>query len=203
MTRGPYRERAGKEAPTPPKSLELWLRDGDKNAWFRRVFVKVNFTGVVCAFVAQSRVGLAAIPIAIAGLLWAIQDIRARRGARVVLTVDGGTLHVARGAEGPLEIDLDALDDVRLDTKSSSKSITVARADGVNTVFGMASGHSVEVDVSRIELCIDEEPLLLDEEFVSSILCTESLRRVRLFLRAHGWRPIDERGEEETIATSE
>jgi hypothetical protein len=48
----------------------------------------------------------------------------------------------------------------------------------------------------RIELVISgEDPLLLSPEFISVSLCAESLRSIRLFLRAHGWKPIDERTE--------
>ena len=84
---------------------------------------------------------------------------------------------------------------MRLDTKSQSKNLTVARADGVNSIFGAASTHNIDVDVSRVELVIEgeDEPILLERTYISSSLCAEELRSIRLFLRAHGWKPLDVR----------
>ncbi len=190
----PYRK------PQPPPRdvvadrLECWLRDGDRNRWVRAVYVKAWITVVVCGFLLSSGARLAAVPVVAIGALWALRDVQQRKGARVVFTVRTGRVRIDRAA-GALDLALDELADVRLDTKSTSKNLTVARADGVNTIFGSSSNHNIDIDVSRVELHIDgeDEPVLLDREFISGSLCAEELRAIRLFLRAHGWTPADER----------
>jgi len=188
----PYRKPAPVQTDVKDR-LECWLRDGDKHRWVRALYVKGWLTIALCTFLATSEARLAAIPLALIGLLWMLGEYRKRKGANVVFRVRTGRLSIAR-ALGDRELSLDELHDVRLDTRTTSKNLTVARADGVNTVFGAASNHNIELDQSRIELVIDgEDPILLDREFISSSLCAEEHRAIRLFLRAHGWKPLDER----------
>jgi hypothetical protein len=173
--------------------LECWLRDGDKHRWVRALYVKIWITITVCVFLTIANAPFAAIPAAIFGGLWASRDYRQRKGAVIVFTVRTGRVRIERAA-GKLDLSLDEIVDVRLDTKTTSKNMAVARADGVNSVFGAASNHNIDVDVSRIELLLDDDdPVLLDREFISSSLCAEEIRSIRLFLRAHGWKPLDER----------
>ncbi len=127
------------------------------------------------------------------GLVWAWTEFRDRNGASVVLTVRGGRLRIERPSVDALDLALEELHDVRLDTKTTSKDMTVARAD-VSAAYG-ASAPKIELDVSRIELVLDEEDALLAPEFINASLCMETMRSMRLFLRAHGWKPLDERTE--------
>ena len=85
------------------------------------------------------------------------------------------------------------LHDVRLDTKASSRDLTISRSDGVNAAFGMSSGHSIEFDVSRIELVMASGTIVLSPEYLSHSLSIEELGTIRRFLRARGWVPLDER----------
>jgi hypothetical protein len=190
---GPYRKPQALPPSEVKDRLACWLRDGDKNRWVRAVYVKLWVTAIACGFIGSSDARLAAIPAALLGGLWAFSDYRKRRGASVVLTVRTGRVMV-EGKSGKIDVSLDELEEVRLDTKSTSKNLTVARADGVNSLFGASSNHNIEVDVSRIELHLaGDEQMLLDEEFISASLCAEQMRAIRLFLRAHGWKPLDER----------
>lgn len=196
---GPYREAAAKLPAAAPERLECWLRDGDKNRWVRAVYVKLWLAVVAAVWVVGLGAALAAPPILMLGLLWASRDWLARRGAAVTFSVEGDRVRI-EGKELASTFVLQELHDVRLDTKSTSKNLTVARADGVNTVFGAASNHNIDLDVSRIELTFaNDEPLLLGREWLNHSLCTESLRTIRLFLRAHGWKPADERVKAEPL----
>jgi hypothetical protein len=197
--RGPYRNDAIATRKAPPASLECWLRDGDKNRWIRAIYVKVIFTLAAIGMLFNVSPP-ATVLVALLGVVWVVSSFWKRNGMKVDLEVRGGRLHVRAGAR-ELEATLDEIAEVRLDTKASSRNVTVARVDGVNSALGMA-GHNIELDVSRIELVLtaeddDEEqpPFVLSDEFINSTLCTESIRSIRLFLRAHGWKPKDERGE--------
>jgi len=192
--KGPYRTAHALAKPAPPRTLECWLRDGDKGRWLRRVYVKLSLTTTACIMMAFAGAHLAAIPAGLIGLLWAINDIRKRKGAGVVLSVERSRLRIALDTTSePIEVDLDEVLEVRLDTKGESRNMTLARADGVNTIFG-SPGHNIDVNVSRIEVVLDEDdPIVLSPDFISTTLCTESLRSIRLFLRSHGWKPEDER----------
>lgn len=188
-----YRETRQKLPGVVPERLECWLKDGDRGRWVRAVYVKLAFTFFACLIASQWGAPLAAVPLTLLGLLWAWRDWAQRQGAGVAFVVDKGRLLIEHDGRS-FEVELEELHDVRLDTKSTSKNMTVARADGVNTIFGAASNHNIELDVSRIELALaDGEPVVLSRDWISTSLCSESLRSIRLFLRAHGWKPADER----------
>jgi hypothetical protein len=197
--KGAYRAAAPSPSSRAPERLELWLRDGDRGRWLRAVAVKLWLTLGAFVLVWGSNARLLAALIALTGLFWAYRDWAARNGAAITVAVREGRVRVTSSAD-TREVDLADLLDVRLDTKTATKNVTQARADGVNSMFGMGSNHHIELDLSRIELVIapgtavQSEPMLLDAAFISHSLCTESLRAIRLFLRAHGWKPADERG---------
>jgi hypothetical protein len=189
----PYRETSAKLPDVVPDRLECWLRDGDRGKWVRAIYVKLALTAMACWVATSVGAPLASIPLGLIGLLWAYRDWKGRKGASVALVVDKGRLSV-RHDDDEFELELAELHDVRLDTKSTKKNVTMARGDGVNTIFGQASNHNIELDVSRIELSLsDDERVILGHDWISHSLCAESLRSIRLFLRAHGWKPLDER----------
>jgi hypothetical protein len=191
----PYRDLPVVPAPEGPALLELWLKDGDSKRWLRAVYVKVWF-GIMGGAVLLAAGYVAFVPVILCAL-WAWNDIRQRNGSRILLSVADGRLYVRRkGEKTPKDLALSEVSEVSLDSKSTSKNMTMARADGVNSVFGMGSSHNIDVDVSRIEIVPSKgEPILLDEDYISGTLATDAMRRVRLFLRAHGWKPEDERKE--------
>jgi hypothetical protein len=192
VAQAPYRDVPEALATTAPASLECWLRDGDSKRWLRAVYVKVWFGLFGSLMLAPAGLPIALLPVVLGGV-WAWHDVRQRKGARVLLHVAKGRLNVACD-KTTFDVTLDNLLEVRMDSKSASKNVTMARADGVNTVFGMGSSHNIDIDVARIELVTKgNKAHLLSEDFISVSLCTDSLRAIRLFLRAHGWQPDDER----------
>lgn len=142
---------------------------------------------------------IVAVAFGVGAGLWIWSGARQRPGARVRIHVDGGRIDIDRGAGRDwITLTFDQLWDVRLDTKAASRNVTAARSDGMNSVFGAASNHNIDLDVSRIEVLTEEgDALLLNEEFFTNMHVVESLRQIRLFLRSHGWLPGDEREDEE------
>jgi hypothetical protein len=191
----PYRQ-ADELAKAPLATIECWLRDGDRKRWVRALYVKAWLTLVIAAPLLAAGARAAAAIVVLLGATWGWVEIRGRRGARITMMVERGRVRIVKGNDAPLDLALEDLLEVQLDSKSVSKNLTVARADGVNTIFGMGSGHNIDIDIARIELVIaGEEPIFLSPDFISASLCAESLRTIRLFLRAHGWKPVDERTE--------
>ncbi len=190
----PYREAAAPGTSDAPDTLECWLRDGDRKRWVRAVYVKLWMTLVVAFLLSPAGLPLSALAAMVGGL-WAWSDVRQRKGSRVAFRVAEGRLYVDRGKSGgPVDLDLEELLDVRLDSKSASKNVTMARADGVNTVFGMGSSHNIDIDIARIELVTTrDDAILVDPEFISASLSSDAMRSIRLYLRAHGWLPESER----------
>jgi hypothetical protein len=195
----PYRDEAPLAKREVPQTLECWLRDGDKGRWLRTVYVKVWVLLVVVGPLLALGAYPAAALVAVLGGVWIRSGVRDRKGAHVVFHVAGARVRVVRPAPAEIvEVTLDDLRDVRLDSKSASKNVTMARTDGVNTVFGMGSGHNIDIDIARIELVTrDEQSIVLAGEFLSASLSAETMRTIRLFLRAHGWKPADERPDGE------
>jgi hypothetical protein len=189
----PYREAPPKERPKPAQTLDCTIADGDKWAWFRSVFVKLWLT-IVVAFLANIIHVVFAGFVGVLGCIWMFGDLRQRGGRRVLFRTEGKRLHVSTRI--PVDVPLSKLLDVRLDTKSTKKALMVARADGLNTPFGGAipDGRSLDVDASRIELVIrGRDPVLVSDEWVSTILALEHIREIKVFLRKAGWLPLDER----------
>jgi len=158
------------------------------------MIVKAWLTLTVVALLWFRGTYLVAIFAALVGLLWALRDYRSRRGTNVVFCVQNDRVSVELRDGKSLDFALDDLLEVQLDTRARSKNVTMARGDGLNTIFGAASNLNIDIDVSRIELVFeDNKTTLLDQEFISALLATDHMRSIRLFLRAHGWKPIDER----------
>ena len=189
----PYREAPPAERAAPAATLECTIADGDKWSWLRSIIIKVWITILAAVFMKMINIVFAGVAV-ILGCAWMFGDFRRRGGKRVIFRTEGNRLRV--GTRVPVDIPLSKLLDVRLDTKAMKKSLMVARADGVNTIFGgaLADGRSLDVDASRIELVIkSRDPVLVSDEWVSSILAHEHLRTIKVFLRKAGWLPFDER----------
>lgn len=173
-----------------PDRLEVRLGEGGRG-WLANVFIKLFLTSVLCVFLRSWNAELALIPAVIVSILWIARDIRRHRGLAISFTVTGRRVHVERPG-GALDLTLEQLEDVQPDTKAASKS--VAATQGVHRPLGMATTSSLAVDVSRIQLVLgDDQTIVLDDEFIAHSLCTDHLRTIRLFLRKHGWKPLDER----------
>lgn len=188
----PYREAPPKERPRPAQTLDCIVATGDGHGSFKSVAVKI--VAVVLAVIVGQMFHVAvAIAFALLGGVWIVWDV-GRRSDRLKIRVEGE--RVLFGLPQPLEISFAKLLDVRLDTKTTTKVLNQARADGLNTIFGPAipGNRSIEVDQSRIALVIKgREPVPLTQARVSSTLAHENIREIKVFLRKAGWLPFDER----------
>lgn len=192
-----YRAAATVDTAEPAATLTSQLLDGDSNRWMRVIYIKVLATMGACAAVSIGGSFWWTLLVAALGFAWMRGDIQNRQGPKLLFRVQNGRLTVHRDGAPDIEVGLQYLHNVRLDTKASSRDMTISRSDGVNSAFGMSSGHSIEFDVSRIELVTSTGTKLLSPAYLSNSRCTDELGKIRRFLRAQGWTPLDEREPQE------
>jgi hypothetical protein len=129
-----------------------------------------------------------------AGAVYGVWSWRARKKAGgAVLQVEGDVVRVAiRGRRIIRDIRLGDLDDVTLDVKTIERVM-----DGSSVLPAVRlidSQVAPKVDTARIVLVDTEgQELRLTDEYLPYSDATDSLGRIRLFLRKHGWVPEDER----------
>lgn len=115
----------------------------------------------------------------------------------VVLSVVEDTVSLRRGRRRGkviLCLPLEELLDVKIDTaEMSPPPVTFSMTPG----FGWGSQSASAYDESRIVFYPRAaNPFPLTERYGSVTETTEWLAEIRQFLRAHGWLPLDERGED-------
>ncbi|RYE76355.1 MAG: hypothetical protein EOO74_08570 [Myxococcales bacterium] len=189
-----YRDPAKAVEPTAPVTTHVCrLTDGDRRRWMGLVYVKAMVTVVACGVVSLDGVSWWTLLTLVVGVLWIRRDVRARQAPGIVFRVQNGRLNVRREGATDIDVTLEKLHDVRLDTRASSRELTLSHSKAVNLYFGMSAGHSIDLDVSRIELVTAGETRPLVPEFTSNTRCTEEMGAIRRFLRTHGWEPLGER----------
>jgi hypothetical protein len=119
-------------------------------------------------------------------------------GLRILLGAAAlGVIRARSGNAPAVHLRLTALRDVRLDTKSIRKvepgRDAVPGTQFINTNLGP------EIDVARIVLHVEgqSEPVRLTNAFLAHMDSMEWARKIRAFLRTHGWIPADERDDED------
>ena len=182
----PYRESeiAGRVADA---AQEMVYRPQPKNAHAsaRRMYVRYFVIVLPVAALLAAYHWAASLALVAAAIVWDVYRVRRER-AGIRLALDGTDLVI--GAEGR-RVPMATLVNVRLDTRAVSSTNTMVRADGI-----LGPGPSLSVDESRIELIVtDAQPLRLTDAYFSQTDSLEWLGRIRRFLRAHGWVPLDER----------
>jgi hypothetical protein len=115
----------------------------------------------------------------------------------IVFAVDGESLAVRRGRRRGkilLRLPLEDLLDVKLDTvEMANPTVSFSASPG----FGQGGSMSASHDESRVVLYPrGAEPFPLTERYGSVTVATDWAAEIRRFLRAHGWLPLDERGDE-------
>jgi hypothetical protein len=122
------------------------------------------------------------------GIWWS----RRRAADKVRLEIANGELRVQR-ARMDRCVKLADLLGVEFETK------TIQRVEeGGSMILAMRiidSRVGVEVDTSRVVLRTTGPRILLNEAFISHTDTTETVGKVRVFLRKHGWLPQSERSE--------
>jgi hypothetical protein len=181
--------------PDAPREIVYFSRDQERHVAPGRLFLQaILVSGVIAvglSAVDHQAIGLAAMGAAMAWAIWRWH--RARDIGGVLLRVREGELTVSprNGARSLLDVPLRDLLDVRLETKSIHKVMRDTSIAAVN----VGTHVGPEVDVTRIVLVPREpvEPLSLTEAFVPHLEAAEAFAKIRTFLRAHGWVPVDER----------
>jgi hypothetical protein len=183
--------------PAPPAELvhAPVLRATDRSAALGLVELgaTAGLGGVAVGALVSPAAGLAAAVLFGAGLvLW-----RRRAGSGVVLRVDEGLLEVRRRPSREVVARLRLVDllDVALDTKPEN-----VIQEGASTIPAVAFAESrvgATIDKARIVLVrsLPELSFPLTEGRGSYSEAADELGRIRVFLRKHGWVPLDERDE--------
>jgi hypothetical protein len=192
----PYRRETPPEVRADaPNELVYVSRDQERHAVPGRLFLQAilvsGIFAVLLSAIDLQPVGLAVMAAAIAWALWRWR--RARDVGGILLRVRRGELTVSprNGGAALLAVKLGDLSDVRLETKTIQRVMRDTRIVAMN--IGTELGP--QTDVTRIVLVPREpdEPVYLTEVFVPQVEATESFAKIRRFLRAHGWVPVDER----------
>jgi hypothetical protein len=188
----PYRRaELPKSRGNPPRELFYKPQNREGQMTATRAYVRyVLFAIPFAIFAAMASWGLALACVA-ALVAWDVARWQREKKLGVRLSIDSGRLAIDPRGTGGLarEIPLGMLDDVSLDTRLAKRAGREVRPDGI-----LASGPSFTVDESRILFVVaGGEPYRLTETFHSQSDEAEWLGKIRVFLRAHGWVPADER----------
>lgn len=188
----PYREPASKARPAPPATLSVAWDDAENLPNPMRYYIGIPFgvlaVGMAAAWSVPGAFALAATLIG--GSAW---EARKHRGPpTVTLRVDADKLLIEADAKAaPVYVALEALRNVEVESKA------IRRASYRQDVGAPLPTTSVsgDVDVARIVFVLEggAAPVRLTETYASYSECMTRFGKVRVFLRAHGWLPDDER----------
>lgn len=186
----PYRDPAEPEArpPAPPRFERPWCdarAAGTSWAIYQVAFMGVFASGLLAA--AWPPLGVAGVA-GVGAWLYA----RGRRRTPLLLqaeVVDGVATVRFRG-EPVLVAPLAAIVDIVVDS-SEIQRVTYHQAVGDPLPSTQVSG---DVQVGRLVARLDDgRAVRLTETAESYSACMETFGKLRVFLRAHGWKPADER----------
>jgi hypothetical protein len=174
----------------PPRELVVEMLDrASTQSGAAALFKIVVLPGVVAAFLTivwTGAVGVVGMAIA---MLLVIRSLRRAR-EQAVLSVDAGKLTIA-SRSSVTTLPLWAVEDVELDIKKIQRVL-----EGSSAIPGMRLVESTvgpEIDTARIVIVAGTGRTHLSEQHIAHIDAIDSLGKIRLFLRKHGWLPQDER----------
>jgi hypothetical protein len=164
----PPRELVFAPAPAPGDSS-----DGSSSA-MAPIVVTVAVSGAAVKFVSPTA-GLVCLGVAV---LFLVLRRKPKEG-RFVLRVEGGVLVLTREkrSEPLTRVALDAITDVTLDRETRAGGRGGSPSERVRIAIEHATG----------------DPIFVPDERITPIEGQEWQSKVRVFLRAHGWLPKDER----------
>lgn len=135
------------------------------------------------------------VPVMFAAAVLIVRGyLRGRHAQNCILQIEDETLLVrAAGSKRPRAlVPLADLSDVVLDTKTIQR--VVEGPSMVAAVRYIDTRTNPDVDVARIVLVErDGTTIRLGEKFLAHMDAVDSLGKIRVFLRKHGWLPDDER----------
>lgn len=197
----PYREPASRDPDEPPPPAELFFesedpeaRRGSSVAMFQ-IFSVPPLVAVVLAGVFSPEAGLGGLVVsAVGAFVW---WKRPKRDGFTFRVDDVLTVTASGGKEPLVRLPLADLLDVKLDTK------TIQRVqEGSSPIPAVRFSEATvgpEVDTCRVVLVTRrDEFVALGDTFVAHMHATEWLGKIRVFLRKHGWLPIDERDKRDS-----
>lgn len=199
-----YRTPASRESALVPARAELAYPTGSARSRGPAIavlqLVSLPFgIAIALAMVVGPTAGLAGLVGSSAFGLW---SWRRGRSDAVVFQVDGARLRIGPARRPLYDGALVDLLDVALDTKQ----IEMVQEGGsaIPAVRYIESRIGPKLDRARLELVIrDRSPVPLTKEFGPHMDVSEWAGKVRVFLRKHGWLPVDEREDESPPSSEE
>jgi hypothetical protein len=187
-----YRTAAESEAPKSPSGMLVYdsVDRASTSSSVVALFKIVTLPAAVAALLSVMVNGTAGAVGLVAGIGFGIVTSR-RKKHRATLTVEDGTLTIAR--RGRTErIALDDLLNVELDIKTIQR---VQEGGAIPHTRFINSTVGPEVDTGRIVIVSSSSRVALSDDYLAHIDATEWFGKIRVFLRKHGWVPLDERSQ--------
>ena len=177
----------------PPSELLVALSGQDRRSsavLLFQLFTLPLLAAVILSVAVTPTAGLVGLLGTAALSVWLYR--RRAQGERLVLSVASGELVARAGSRELARVRLRQLEDVALETKT----IRLVQEGGsaIPAVRFIDSKVGPELDVGRIVLVGEGRTVRLHEAHVAHMTATEWLGKIRVFLRRHGWVPLDEAG---------
>jgi hypothetical protein len=187
-TDAPYRHDPTQKKATPPQSIELIWGNGEHKIDAVLLFRGLGF-GVAVVGLCSVANSTLAIVVGFVVCFVAIRYINKRaRSAKIVLSVESGILNVHVDGKPRHTFVIEKIVSVEQETRTHSR-VTIqqqVKSPIPTSEVGLA------VDIARVVIVHGDERVPLTESFSMSYECTEVFAKVRVFLRKHGWIPLDE-----------
>lgn len=186
----PYRTGEEPETrPAPPPYFERAWTDvhtlGGSWAFYQVLFTALIFVGLLAAASPPA----AAVALLAAGV-FLLHRHRQRRPVTLRAEVRDGVLTVRFDAQTMLEAPLPSVRDIVVD-RTEIQRVTYHQGVGEPMPSTQVSGG---VSAGRLAARIsDDRVVRLTHTAANDSACMETFGKLRVFLRAHGWKPVDER----------
>lgn len=186
----PFREAPPPTRPDPPRELTIELPGAAHRLSAMRLYFGLACGLMAAAFMAEESPEAAVVTGAFVVASCALHYRRTRAPPTVRLRVEGDELRVEGARAAPLRVPLDALREVEMEGKDIRRR---SEREGAGpTIPTTVSEYG---DVTRVVFVSDGARVRLTESYATYSECTEQFRKVRVFLRAHGWLPASERAD--------
>lgn len=191
---GPYRTAVKTDEDAVPDELAYHPeeRHSSSSAVAMAVFLWPLLIGIAFAVIGLPELSLPAVLVFGAAAYFSAR--RRRRRAHAVLRVADGLLYLTGSGVPDINLPLDKLLDVRLDTKTIQPVMeTPGPVPSLRFINSRVGG---DVDIARIELVRRDDSIFLTSDYLSHTDSSDWAGKIRRFLRKHGWLPADERKAE-------